>query len=130
MPARNLPSRPDLDQYKKQAKDLLREAKAGDAAALARVRAQAPARRSRSPRKPESLKLADAQLAIAREHGFESWPKFSDRIAVLNGRAERAEICRSAEAAADAGDADALERLLRDHESVLRNDGRIAKVLG
>jgi ankyrin repeat protein len=61
----------NLEQQRKLAKDLIRAARAGDAAALARIRAvrldaAAPAR---------SLKLADAQLAVAREAGFESWPK-------------------------------------------------------
>src|SRR5689334_19301109 len=43
----------NLEQLRKQAKDLLRELKTG---------------------RPEA-KLADAQLVIAREHGFPSWPK-------------------------------------------------------
>ena len=29
------------------------------------------------------LKLADAQLVIAREHGFESWPRFSAHLLTL-----------------------------------------------
>ncbi|MGB9123427.1 MAG: hypothetical protein WCE73_22620 [Candidatus Angelobacter sp.] len=31
--------------------------------------------------------MADAQLVIAREHGFESWPKFARRIEVINSEA-------------------------------------------
>ena len=46
-------------------------ARAGDAAALARIRAVRPD--GAAP--PRPLKLADAQLAVAREAGFESWPK-------------------------------------------------------
>ena len=30
------------------------------------------------------ISLTDAQLVIAREHGFESWPKFASHIATLN----------------------------------------------
>jgi ankyrin repeat protein len=61
----------NLEQQRKLAKNLIRAARDGDAAALASIRAvrldaAAPAR---------SLKLADAQLAVAREGGFESWPK-------------------------------------------------------
>jgi hypothetical protein len=52
----------DLDQARRQAKELLRSAKSGDAPALARLRSD------RTPR------LADAQAAVARELGFPSWP--------------------------------------------------------
>ena len=57
-----LPARPDLGQLRRQAKDLLRAAQAGDTTAAARIRAV-------SGRQT----LAGAQLAVAREHGFGSW---------------------------------------------------------
>jgi len=60
-----------LEQQRKLAKDLIRAARAGDAAALARIQAV----RSDAATAPRSLKLADAQLAVAREGGFDSWPK-------------------------------------------------------
>ena len=59
----------DLDQARRRAKELLRDARAGDAGALARLRDD------RSPR------LADAQAAIARELGFRSWPQLVNAIA-------------------------------------------------
>lgn len=52
----------DLDQARRQAKELLRAARAGDARALARFRSD------RTPR------LADAQAAVAHDLGFPSWP--------------------------------------------------------
>ena len=61
----------NLEQQRKLAKDLLHAAREGDSAALARIRAVSPAAATR----PRALKLADAQLALAREGGFESWPK-------------------------------------------------------
>jgi ankyrin repeat protein len=73
-----LPARPDLEQLRHQAKDLLREATRGEAEALARVHAVS-----------DLLILASAQLAIAREYGFESWPKLKrevERREVLNSR--------------------------------------------
>ena len=66
---RLLPDHPSLEQLRNQAKDLLRDARAGDASALARIRATG--RRASGARIP----LADAQFAIAREYGFPSWPK-------------------------------------------------------
>lgn len=58
----------NLEQQRKLAKDLIRAARDGDAAALARIRAVRPDATARP------LKLADAQFAVAREAGFESWP--------------------------------------------------------
>jgi ankyrin repeat protein len=60
----------NLEQQRKLAKDLIRAARDGDPAALTRIRAVRPD--AAAP--PRSLKLADAQLAVAREGGFESWP--------------------------------------------------------
>jgi ankyrin repeat protein len=74
----DLPERPDLDQLRHQAKDLVRAARAGDDAAVARLRAVS-----------ESSTLAAAQLAVARTYGFASWPKLKrevERRAILNGR--------------------------------------------
>jgi hypothetical protein len=61
----------NLEQQHKLAKDLLRAARHGDATALARIHAV----RSDSASETRPLRLADAQLAIAREGGFDSWPK-------------------------------------------------------
>jgi hypothetical protein len=59
----------NLEQQRKQAKDLLRACRAGDAAARRRLAD------ALGPRRPEAaaLKLTDAQFAIARELGFASW---------------------------------------------------------
>jgi ankyrin repeat protein len=68
-PGREFPERPSLEQLRKLAKDLLRGARGGDAGALARITATG------SSASGTRLTLADAQLAIAREFGFPSWPK-------------------------------------------------------
>ncbi len=70
MPVRRLPVRPDLDQLKHQAKDLLRAVRRGDPAALAEFREHHP----RAP-DPADAKLADAQLALARSYEAPSWPR-------------------------------------------------------
>ena len=75
MPAHDLPARPNLEQYKKQAKEFLNACKSGDPDALRRFRQY-----SKSVAK---VTLADAQFVIAREHGFESWSKFSRHIETL-----------------------------------------------
>jgi ankyrin repeat protein len=65
------PAPHNLEQQHKRAKDLLKAAREGDAAALARIRTV----RTDAGGPSRELKLADAQLAIAREAGFDSWPK-------------------------------------------------------
>lgn len=68
---RPLPPRPSLEFERKEAKALLRLLRAGDPRALARARA----RHSTLPSSTNGVRLADAQLVIAREYGFASWPK-------------------------------------------------------
>ena len=55
---RSLPARPSLEWLKKTAKDELK-----------RLRAQNPA-----------VVLAEAQLALAREYGFDSWRKLKRHV--------------------------------------------------
>src|SRR5258706_13778341 len=105
-----LPPRPNLEQYKKLAKDFQRACKSSDAGAirdwaarwaetLARLQGQeiTPELRRRigfeaERRERQWLKykqtneraarcrLADAQFFVARGHGFASWPKFARHL--------------------------------------------------
>jgi ankyrin repeat protein len=73
-----LPVQTNLEQLRRQAKDLLRAAKAGDPEARARIAAVS-----------DRLVLASAQLALAREYGFASWPRLKrevERREILTGR--------------------------------------------
>ncbi len=69
MPSEALPPRPSLDQLRRRAKELRDAARSGDPAALGRIAARTPAARA------GTVTLAGAQLAIAREHGYPSWPR-------------------------------------------------------
>src|SRR5690348_8613938 len=74
----DLPARPDLDQLRHQAKDLLHGAQRGDPGATARIRAVS-----------DRLTLSSAQLALAREYGFPSWARLKlevERRGILNSR--------------------------------------------
>ena len=62
-----LPDHPDLAQLRRQARELLRAAAGGDAGAIRRVRQVS-----------EKTTLSTAQLALAREYGFPSWPRLKD----------------------------------------------------
>jgi uncharacterized protein len=66
---RRLPPDADIEQLRRQAKERLRAAKLGDPAALASL---APF--------GKRLQLATAQLAVAREHGLQSWPQLQLEI--------------------------------------------------
>jgi Ankyrin repeats (many copies) len=64
----SLPERPDLGQLRRRAKELRDAARRGDSAALERMTRHHPSA-------PDSaVSLAAAQLVIARELGFASWP--------------------------------------------------------
>jgi len=73
-----LPARPDLDQLRHQAKDLLHAAQHGQSGAIARISAVS-----------DRVTLSSAQLALAREYGFPSWAKLKlevERRDILNSR--------------------------------------------
>ena len=102
-----LPSSPDLSFEKKQAKSLLRAIRAGDAAALARLTHFLPRAGT-----GQRVTLADAQFVIAREHGFESWPKLKAHIEAARPMAEQAELLLQAVRDDKSG---VVARLLRAH---------------
>ena len=64
-----LPDRPDLGQLRRRARELHRAATAHDEDALRRVRSVSPA-----------ITLAAAQLAVARDFGFASWPRMKAEV--------------------------------------------------
>jgi hypothetical protein len=76
---RHFPVRPNLDQLKHQAKDLLRAIRQGDPAAVAELRQHHPKQGTKAidpaSAKLADVKLADAQAALARSYGLASWPR-------------------------------------------------------
>jgi ankyrin repeat protein len=90
---KQLPAHPNLPQYKKQAKDLVRDCALSVPDALTRVRRHHP-RIHAHPETAPQASLTDVQLVVAREHGFESWPRFAAHIETLR-------IIRSVEAITD-----------------------------
>jgi ankyrin repeat protein len=96
MDAKPLPARPSLEQYKKQAKELVKafraehslkssHSEAIPSETIQRVKKQHPRFADLPDDEVARTKfaLADAQLVIAREHGFESWPKFAKHVEAL-----------------------------------------------
>jgi hypothetical protein len=70
MSDRRLPVRPDLEQLKHQAKDLLRAIHSGDPSAIADLEQFHPDKID-----PADAKLADAQLVLARSYQASSWTR-------------------------------------------------------
>jgi Family of unknown function (DUF5990)/Domain of unknown function (DUF5655) len=64
-----LPTRPDLEQLRRQARELYRAALGGDAHALRRLRQVSG-----------PVTLSAAQFAIARDYGFASWPQLKAEV--------------------------------------------------
>jgi hypothetical protein len=126
MPAKSIPTSPDLAQYKKQAKELVKAHSAREPGALSRVREQHPRFNAEGAR----LRVSDAQHVIAREHGFESWPKFARHIEALLSERSPSVVWRLAEVAVVGMDVETLERLLRDHGQLLRNEEPESSWLG
>jgi hypothetical protein len=108
MPDRHLPVRPDLKQLKHQAKDLLRQIRNGDAAAVEDFKTYHP--RSIDP---GSAKLADAQLVLARSYQAPSWPRL-----VL--------ACRLTDAIWQ-DNVDAVRDLMVKHPRLLHEDALVRK---
>ena len=107
---RPLPSKPSLLQLRHQAKDLLKRLRAGDAETLALLRAHSRfSRASHSQLSESKLSLSDAQLVLAREYGFVSWPKLKLHVEELQRVEERVVGLRVAFVAADP---ETRERLL------------------
>ncbi|MEM6594157.1 MAG: ankyrin repeat domain-containing protein [Pseudomonadota bacterium] len=83
MPTKRLPNSAHIDHLKRQAKDLLRDFRKAEMSAFQRLRefhpklAQTPDQAMPS----QNLALSDAQLAIAREYGYASWPRLKAALA-------------------------------------------------
>jgi ankyrin repeat protein len=82
MPDKQLPARPNLEQYKKQAKDLLHSHHTAHPDAIHLIWRLHPTLHKLALDEVASARftLADAQLVLARQHSFESWPKFASYL--------------------------------------------------
>ncbi len=88
--SRELPSKPNLEFLRKQAKELLRDMQ----------------------RENASAKLADAQHRLARDYGFASWPKLKEHVEEVARVLSPAEMLAAAVRASDAG---RVSRVLASH---------------
>jgi hypothetical protein len=133
-----LTPRPNLEQYRKLAKDLVKACKSSDATDIRTWAIRWIDRLSTLQHRPKTLQTADdvnasarlvddfarkqlsgskcslttAQFVIARAHGFASWPKFASHLESLHNRASTVAAFETATVAIVSGDTDRLRRLL------------------
>lgn len=144
-----LPPRPNLDQYKKRAKGLLKACKSDEGAvanwaaawieSLAALPGASITRRgqwfdhqvnqiekfawktmSGPDRRTRRCTLAGALFVIARAHGFKSWPRFADHVEALTRANSPFSQFESAVEAVITGNVTTLERLLRANPALVR----------
>ena len=119
LPTRVLPKHPDLDQLRRQAKELLDAVREGEPGAVSEASARYPGV------DPSGFALHDAQLVLARAYGFHSWPRLK---AYLNGgiikppelESDRGRDVWNTITAAAAGDTATLRRLLARDRNLSR----------
>jgi ankyrin repeat protein len=107
-PTRTLAEQPDLDQLKRQAKELLKAFAAGEPRAIEEVHAHYHDAHA------GAFALHHAQLVLARAYGFESWPR-------LKAFVDGATVARLADAVR-AGDLDAVRRILDARPELVNYD--------
>lgn len=144
-----LAPQPNLEQYRKLAKNLVAACKSDDGAAvrawavrwidrLATLRGKPKtlrtandidaaaervaqfARSQFSDSAEANCKVTTAQFVIARAHGFLSWPKFAKHIESLGRGDSPVSAFESAVDAVVTGDAGTLTRLLHEHPALAR----------
>ncbi len=145
--ALSLPSNPDLERFRRDARRLQRAVRSGDDGAVGSVTAHHPLGAS-AVSTPSEFTLAAAQLTVARGSGFASWPRLRDYLRAV------APLRRDPAALAAAGperdparavpllgcllytDSDEPARwreadaLLRRHEELCRSDVFVAATAG
>jgi ankyrin repeat protein len=144
------PARPNLEQYKKRAKALVKACTSGGGDAIRtwaadwiesltsalktsdgdhRERFDRLVRQigdfawktmSASGRRTETCTLADAQFVIARVHGFPSWPQFAGQITALTHPTSDVSQFESAVEAIITGNVATLRRLVRANPALIR----------
>ena len=141
-----LTPRPNLEQYRKLAKDLVKACRAGESTAIRAWAIQWIDRLATLQHRPKTLQTADeidtsagrveefsrkqfsggkyslttAQFVIARAHGFASWPKFVSHLESLQDKTSTVAAFEAASSAVVSGDTGKLRRLLRAHPQLGR----------
>ena len=131
MDSKPLPFLSGLEQYEKQAEDLLDGHQSGDPQAIRLIHENHPRFLDAAiPWLPKNLAdseiqrtpfdLGDAHLAIARWYNFLDWVALSDHVEAVTQKDSPVFLFESAVEAVISGDLPALEALLREHPELVR----------
>jgi ankyrin repeat protein len=103
-----------LDVPKRQARELLKDWRAGKAEAFDRIRGRHPKYQNTcdTDLKSAAFRLSDAQLIVAREYGFSTWTQMKERISGHSAASALALAIR-------ADDRNAVVQLLRANSNLL-----------
>jgi ankyrin repeat protein len=144
-----LPPHPDLEQYKKRAKDLVKACRSNDGDSfrnwaahwiddLSKLQLE-PVRMRKRDREQQieqitdfaaqqltrnDCTLASAQFVLARAHGFASWPRFQQHLHELAATSSRLSAFERAADAIVMGDIATLRQLLGDHPDLVHARSR------
>ena len=109
--SKSLPARPSLESLRKQAKKLARDIAAGDAAAIARARVQLP-------HVDLPLSQRNAQLVLAREHGYAGWQDLTAEVSKRLGNSLEWAATQARRVIHD-NDVERLKQLLAEYPALL-----------
>jgi Ankyrin repeats (3 copies) len=126
-----LPFRAGLQQYERQATDLVTAYRSGDPEAMRYFRQLHPRLRGRAGTNDRNdvtdaeirkagVTSADAQGVVARWYGFDSWPRLAEHAAAVAREGSSVRQFESAVEAIIAGDVTTLKRLLGDNRELIR----------
>lgn len=123
---RELPDRPSLEHYRREAKELVRAYRVGDE--IARERAE------RVLGDRGRFLLSDAQFVLAREHGFASWAALRNTIEAAPlaelAQLERGEVVLDSGLAYGDGETVQIHVRKRLHRYMLGDRGRAVEKAG
>jgi ankyrin repeat protein len=122
---KKLPSRPNLEQLKKQAKNILKGHQAAQPEILKLIREHHPrfGKSADAAIAKTKLALSDAQVVLARQYGFDSWAKLKTHTeSQATGPVNQADVLALRDAAGH-GDLAEVNALLDAHPEIINERG-------
>ncbi len=120
---------PNLQQQRKRAKDLLRAHRRRERQAAQRIICHLPRASALSWHQVGELplSLSEMQLVVAREAGFDSWPRMKHRVEEAAGQASRLNLLIEA---AVSGDIRRVQRLMQSDPALIKDSLAAAAAVG